>query len=409
MRVGGVEAWTLRVASQLAAKGHDVELLEHYRPVGGREKLPPVRRRRIHTPVPFFPTEREVQDYLPAYSASLPSVIVPNYRAGSYAGCAALTRSHPGASRVIGFAHSDSRYFYDLLDYYAPIVHRFVAVSDVIARRLKARLPGRKDDVVMQPYGVPVADRHSSRTYSRPGEPLRLAYAGRLIQDQKRVLDLARLARHLIASRVPFELVIVGQGAARRRLGRVIGGLPLPADSRVILAGRIPHQEMGAIWDRADVCLLVSEYEGLSIAMLEAMGRGCVPVVTEVSGTRMMLRQGENGFAVGIGDMEVMAQVLNRLASRREELASVGARARDTVASTCSLPTHASWFASLAEEVWDLPARRWPARRPLVPPAGNWGPPAVRAATRVLSLAPFYGSARRRYRLLSDRWVVRAS
>jgi glycosyltransferase involved in cell wall biosynthesis len=397
------------MASQLAARGHEVELLEHYRPIGAREKLPPVRRRQIHTPVPFFPTEREVQDYLPAYTASLPSVIVPNYRAGSYAACAALTRSHPGASRVIGFAHSDSKYFYDLLAYYAPIVHRFVAVSDVIARRLQARLPGRKDDVVLQPYGVPVADRNLSRTYSQPGEPLRLAYAGRLIQDQKRVLDLARLARHLIAARVPFELVIAGQGAARRRLERVVSGLPLPADSRVIVAGRIPHQDMGAIWGRADVCLLVSGYEGVSIAMLEAMGRGCVPVVTDVSGTRMMLRQGENGFAVGVGDMNAMARVLSRLSSRREELASVGARARDTVASTCSLPSHTSWFASLAEEVWDLPARQWPAWRPLVPPAGDWGPPAVRTATRLLSLAPFYGSARRRYRLLSDRWAVRAS
>jgi glycosyltransferase involved in cell wall biosynthesis/4-hydroxybenzoate polyprenyltransferase len=408
MSVGGVTSWTLRLASELADRGLHTQLLEHVDPTAAEDAAPLVRRQRIHTPRPFFPTEKEVRAYAPIYRAAVPGVIVPNYSAGAYAACAALARNRTDAPRVIAFAHSDGEYFYRLLSYYEPIIHRFVAVSDVVAERLRARLPRRKNDVVMRPYGVPVAGK-LRRAYSDRDQPLRLVYAGRLIQEQKRVLDLARLIGHLAELHVSFDLLVVGDGVARRELERRLTRIRLPEDSQVRFAGAVPHREMDAIWGAADVCVLVSSFEGMSIAMLEAMGNGCVPVVTEVSGARMMLRDGVNGFTVPVGDIEAMAGVLARLSEDRQALPALGARAHEAAASACSLPGYGDWFVSLVEEVWSLSSRRWPDQLPLIPPPGKWGPRPLRAGARLLSHAPFYGSARRRYCSLSDRWSVRAA
>jgi Glycosyl transferases group 1 len=255
---------------------------------------------------------------------------------------------------------------------------------------------------------VPVAER-LPRAYSSPEKPLRLVYAGRLVQEQKRVLDLAALAARLDEARVSFDLLIVGDGVARRELERRLAKLRLSPRSRVRFAGPVPHGEMGAIWQETDVCVLVSGFEGTSIAMLEAMGNGCVPVVTEVSGTRMMLRDGENGFTVPVGDIEGMTRVLAGLSRDRGALPLLGARAHEAVASTCPLTAYSDWFASLVEEAWALPSRRWPNRLPLIPPPGSWGPRPVRVGVRLLSLTPFYGPAVRRYRSLWDRWTIRAA
>jgi len=56
-----------------------------------------------------------------------------------------------------------------------------------------------------------------------------------------------------------------------------------------------PYQ-VQKLWQTADVCVLVSEYEGTSVSMLEAMAAGCVPVVTKVSGTADVIQPGINGF-----------------------------------------------------------------------------------------------------------------
>lgn len=55
---------------------------------------------------------------------------------------------------------------------------------------------------------------------------------------------------------------------------------------------------MDAFWKGQDVFVNVSEYEGTSLSMLEAMGYGCVPVVTDVSGAREFIAQEKTAASV---------------------------------------------------------------------------------------------------------------
>jgi glycosyltransferase involved in cell wall biosynthesis len=409
MIISGVTTWTLELASQLARRGESVQVIEHCVPPSAVESSSPesVRHRRIQTPAPYFPTEREVYRCADAYESAIPGVIVPNYSAGAYGACATLARRRVSGLRTLGFAHNDDNYFYELLAYYEPLIHRFVAVSDVVAERLSARLPWRAADILMRPYGVRV-ERELRRTYSSPSEPLRLVYAGRLAQEQKRVLDLVPLVCELVKLDVEFELVVAGDGAARVELKNRFAQLSLPSRSRVRFAGAVPPQRMHAIWARADVFILLSNFEGTSLAMLEAMAAGCVPVVTDVSGARMLIATGVNGFTVPVGATAEMARVIGALARQRTRLSSLGAHAHRT-AATCSSETYAEWFSSLLARTWAEPPRGWPRGLPVIPRPGIWGSRPLLLAAGVLERAGLREPARRRFRSLVDRFSVVAS
>ena len=62
--------------------------------------------------------------------------------------------------------------------------------------------------------------------------------------------------------------------------------------------------EIPAFFGGKHIVLSVSEFEGTSISMLEAMGQGVTPVVTDIaSGVRDVIVAGENGWLVPMGDM----------------------------------------------------------------------------------------------------------
>src|SRR5690606_35924198 len=143
---------------------------------------------------------------------------------------------------------------------------------------------------------------------------------------------------------------------------------PAVVHRRVSLLGRLPHAAMERLWRQSDVCVLTSEYEGCSIAMLEAMANGCVPVVTAVSGTRMFIRQGENGFAVPVGDVAALADAIGLLWRERERLPAMGRAAHDAVAARCDYDEYVAWFAQLTHSIWEERAREWPRFRPFFRP-----------------------------------------
>ncbi len=66
----------------------------------------------------------------------------------------------------------------------------------------------------------------------------------------------------------------------------------------------------------ASFTLLTSQYEGLSLALLEAMSAGCIPIAYDVKyGAADTIVDGVNGFLVPSGDIEAMSERVRLLAS----------------------------------------------------------------------------------------------
>ena len=321
--------------------------------------------------LPYLAGAAEMRRFAVTYRRTLPGVIVPNYGTGTYAVCALLSQRYASRLRVIGFAHTDEPEYYDHLRYYEPIIHRFVAVSETIRDRLADRLPHRAADIEVRPYGV-VLPPPRAHAYSAAGEPIRLLYAGRLVEKQKRISDLLRLVAELGARGTDFTLAVAGEGDDAAPFAQGVAALPADVRRRITLLGRLPHAEMEALWNASDVCVLTSAYEGCSISMLEAMAHGCVPVVTAVSGARMIVREGANGYTAPVGDVAALATAIGRLARARERVPALGRCAAATVAERCAYPDYVRWFEQLARAVWDAPDRAWPKRRPLERPSAQW-------------------------------------
>lgn len=370
--VSGVWTWAVQLAQHLAQRGRDVRLVVHgWKPDARRPEAeladlgPGVKRRfkLVCGPPLFDPDQWEACCAL--YRQLTPTLLLPNSVGQSYAPAAVLAAEDPQRLRVVGWHHSDDPYHYQHLTYYEPIVHTFVSVSRHCAAQLAARLPHRAADITPLPYGIMMPPARPRPPLA--GRPLRLVYAGRMETLQKRVFDFVTLARGLDERGIRFQLRLVGYGSQaeelRLRLDEAGRAFKDPRNA-AWLEPPVPHARMNDVWHWADVSVMVSDFEGLSISMLESMACGCVPVVTRVaSGVGEVLRDGENGLTFGIGDIPQMVAHLDFLRQHPHRLVDMSRAARQSVADYCGYERFLDRATEILDAAAQLPPRAWPAKR----------------------------------------------
>jgi glycosyltransferase involved in cell wall biosynthesis len=136
--------------------------------------------------------------------------------------------------------------------------------------------------------------------------PVRAVFVGRLVPWKGMDGVLRALAQ------VPgLGLAVVGDGAERTGLEALANDLGL--GSRVRFFGALPASEARAVMAGCDLFVLNSTYEGLPHVALEAMTLGLPVVATAVGGTPEVVRDGENGRLVPLGDASALARTLAEL------------------------------------------------------------------------------------------------
>jgi glycosyltransferase involved in cell wall biosynthesis len=104
-----------------------------------------------------------------------------------------------------------------------------------------------------------------------------------------------------------------------------------------------------------DVLLLVSDIEGQSVAMLEAMGNGVVPVVTDLPGQREVVADRKSGFLIPSAEMDGFVAVISKLAADRDLLSRMSQAAWNRIRNTYSMDAAVLQFAALLEDVSQRP------------------------------------------------------
>lgn len=89
--------------------------------------------------------------------------------------------------------------------------------------------------------------------------------------------------------------LIAGDGPERRAIQNIIDSEQL---SNVQLLGSISHAQIHHLYHAADLCVLPSRMEAISITALEAMASGCVAVVSPVGGLAELVTDGETGIVL---------------------------------------------------------------------------------------------------------------
>ncbi|MBX7042434.1 MAG: glycosyltransferase family 4 protein [Ignavibacteria bacterium] len=100
---------------------------------------------------------------------------------------------------------------------------------------------------------------------------------------------------------------------------------------KVKIEGHIPPEE---IWNSNHGLILSSRYEGLPLALVEAMLSARVPVVTAVSGNPEVVEDNVNGFLAGAATPLHLDEALERAWKRRSEWKDLGIKAGESIRKT---------------------------------------------------------------------------
>jgi len=159
-----------------------------------------------------------------------------------------------------------------------------------------------------------------------PGRPVVITCVARMepVKNHGMLLEAA----HRLSERgVAFELWLVGGGGGRAALEAQAERLGLT--DRVRFLGY--RDDIPRLLSRSDIGVLTSLKEGIPRAALESMVVGLPMVATRVNGTREVVRDGETGVLVEVGDVTGLADALERLAADPDLRARFGARGREVV------------------------------------------------------------------------------
>ncbi len=117
---------------------------------------------------------------------------------------------------------------------------------------------------------------------------------------------LIRTVPEVIKEEPRTEFLIAGDGSDRKNLEKEACSLNL--GSSVQFLGRVPHEEMPDLLSQADIYVSTSPCDGTSVSLLEAMGSGAFPIVTDIPSNREWISNGENGFLVPIDEEKPLAE-----------------------------------------------------------------------------------------------------
>jgi glycosyltransferase involved in cell wall biosynthesis len=209
------------------------------------------------------------------------------------------------------------------------LADRVLVVSDEIKEVVRRLFHLDRSRVLVLKNGIVLDDN--------PLKPINLGKEVHLTSNRLKLIAVGRLvplkAFDVLVSAVS-ELVnqgldnllvlIVGEGVERLRLEKLIQDLRI--GSYVKLMG-LRHDVM-ELMKACDLFALPSRYEGLSIAMIEAMACGLPIISSDVRGLKDYIKHEQNGLIFPVDDHKALAKSILRIANNKNlrERLSCGAR-----------------------------------------------------------------------------------
>ncbi len=270
-----------------------------------------------------------------------------------------LRLAPPGTARV-GIIQSHDPGPYALAKQYGPWIDAMVGVSEEICTTLRAAPEFQDSQVAYIPYGIQFSSL--ANRLPRPEQaPLRVAYLGRLVEEQKRVSRFVPLMKLLRERGVAVDFTLAGTGPDEAALRAAFQGV-----EGVHFKGALRNQDVPDFFAAQDVFILLSDFEGLPLALLEAMGAGTVPVVPDLeSGMREAVPEA-CGIRVPVGDVDAAAAAIMRLAENPEELERMSESALAHARSMFTAQRMAADFTALFQRLSGTKPAAW-AKSPQIP------------------------------------------
>ncbi|MHA6795992.1 glycosyltransferase [Pseudonocardia bannensis] len=217
--------------------------------------------------------------------------------------------------------------------------------------------PWSRTREVVIPNGIPLpplpsaADRSAARAeLGLHDDEFAVGIVARLAKVKAHEVLFDAIAK-LAPSHPRLRLVCIGGGEREAELRALADTLGISAN--VLFTGM--RRDVPALLPGLDLACLSSRYECAPLSVIEAMAVG-IPVVTaDVGAVRDMVTDGDEGYVVGIGDVDGFADRIGRLADDPALRAKLGKQARARAEGQFRIEDTASNFERLLTSL--APAR----------------------------------------------------
>ena len=323
------EGWTVR-ASVLCAGAPDVriqDLEQNGVAIQIRRPTPPVWKRALHKVVRSRASaaRSDVANFLRATHPAL--VVISDPVAwpplGTLEACVELNLPFVTLSQANGVQFWPDEFYARFYRELMPKARQCYFVSnanrELFERQIGCKLPNAA--VVLNPFnleensGVSVLPLQATA-----GDQLRLASVARLHPPSKgQDILLDALSGPNWRDR-QWHLTLYGEGPMRGSIEWLVTQLGL--DQRVTFAGF--ERSVEKIWSQNHVLIMPSRYEGMPLAMVEAMLCSRPVVATDISDHSTLIEDGVTGFLADAATPTSLNHALERLWHSRHELEKLG-------------------------------------------------------------------------------------
>lgn len=299
-------------------------------------------------------TEQKINWLLSKLAEDSPDVFVPNMLvAAFYASRWVRAAGIP----TVGVLHSDDEFHRSVLNTFVlgEAVYQLSALVCVskfleqdVYRLLELEVDVTRDSKILIrriPCGVPLPQQPAQP----PSDCLKLIYVGRLEEEQKQISEMTRALCRAVRVVPNVEAVIVGEGSARANVEKILTeegkGLPIR------LTGLVKNTQIQAVLSESHVIVLLSDYEGLPIALMEAMACGVVPICLQIrSGIPELVEDGVTGLLVSDKGDE-FTNAVQRLKSEPELWRQLSSSARAKIEKYYSNEVSTTQWLNLFQEL----------------------------------------------------------
>jgi len=186
-------------------------------------------------------------------------------------------------------------------------------------------VPGVGVDIVGLEQRIASIDRSEKRKeLGLSADAAVIITVGELNANKNHIQVLEALSK---LNKTNFHYLIVGNGEDEQKLQKAVNELLL-RDKVSFLGFR---RDVPELLTASDVFILTSRREGLPKAVMEAMAVGLPIIATDVRGNRDLVKSGENGYLVPLGNAEQTAIAIERLIDSEDLRRSMGGKSKELV------------------------------------------------------------------------------
>ena len=173
-----------------------------------------------------------------------------------------------------------------------------------------------------------------------------------VFREQKSILDWVRAFKEVNREFPEVYGVIVGAGPQKEKIENLVEDLELK--TRIIMPGL--QTDTVSYFSAMDIYMMSSKFEGLPIALLEAMSMNCAIVSTKAGGIIEVVRDETDGLLCEIGDYMSLSEHVKKIIRDPQLQKKLQQKSRERVENEFSLEAMVQQLENIYRRELNMPA-----------------------------------------------------